>query len=394
MEAFPDSRGGKTAYNLIRQIEAKEVERPGRARLDRPAADDPGPVPEHHEGPLPADPGRLGRPARRQPLPAGAADPAGPQRSSSPSEPDAEFGGRPAGDPRLRRADPGRAGAEGPQARVLLPLRQPRPEFQTPGQPDQRHRRLGVSDLAVVIRTEWGEPAVEGFVLKAKSGEPVAGADGQDLDPRQQQPPATPGRRSQTDKNGLFTVTDRPTANRRACVLLATHGGQELAAAARLLRLPRHDPPPAADRADGAVHRPVAVPAGADDPLQGHLPAGRPGDGQLRDAAEQGGDRRVPRRERPGGRQARRRRPTTTARSAGSFTAPRDRLDRPHDARRPATTCPAASAVSVEEYKRPQFQVELDAPKEPAKLGGEVKLTGKATAYTGAAVGGAKVRTG
>jgi hypothetical protein len=46
----------------------------------------------------------------------------------------------------------------------------------------------------------------------------------------------------------------------------------------------------------------------------------------------------------------------------------------------------------VEEYKRPKGQVEIDAPKEPARLGGEVKLTGRATAYTGAAVGGAKVR--
>ena len=43
------------------------------------------------------------------------------------------------------------------------------------------------------------------------------------------------------------------------------------------------------------------------------------------------------------------------------------------------------SAVSL-------FQAELDAPKDPARLGGEVKLTGRATAYTGAPIGGAKVR--
>ena len=48
--------------------------------------------------------------------------------------------------------------------------------------------------------------------------------------------------------------------------------------------------------------------------------------------------------------------------------------------------------MSVEEYKRPKFQVTLDAPKTAARLGGEVQLEGKATAYTGAAVGGAKVR--
>ncbi len=48
--------------------------------------------------------------------------------------------------------------------------------------------------------------------------------------------------------------------------------------------------------------------------------------------------------------------------------------------------------VSVEEYKRPKFQVTLDAPKTAAKLGGEVQMEGHATAYTGAAVGGAKIR--
>jgi RNA polymerase sigma factor (sigma-70 family) len=54
---------------------------------------------------------------------------------------------------------------------------------------------------------------------------------------------------------------------------------------------------------------------------------------------------------------------------------------------------PQGSAyVNVEEYKRPKFQVELARPKEAAKLGAEVVVTGKATAYTGAAIGGAKVK--
>ena len=48
--------------------------------------------------------------------------------------------------------------------------------------------------------------------------------------------------------------------------------------------------------------------------------------------------------------------------------------------------------MNVEEYKRPKFQVTLDAPKTAARLGGEVQLEGKAMAYTGAAVGGAKIR--
>ena len=48
--------------------------------------------------------------------------------------------------------------------------------------------------------------------------------------------------------------------------------------------------------------------------------------------------------------------------------------------------------IHVEEYKRPKFQVTLDAPKNAPKLSGLVSLQGKATAYTGAAIGDAKVR--
>ena len=47
---------------------------------------------------------------------------------------------------------------------------------------------------------------------------------------------------------------------------------------------------------------------------------------------------------------------------------------------------------NVEEYKRPKFQVTLDAPKTAAKLNAAVSLQGKATAYTGAAIDGANVR--
>jgi hypothetical protein len=50
-----------------------------------------------------------------------------------------------------------------------------------------------------------------------------------------------------------------------------------------------------------------------------------------------------------------------------------------------------SAGVSVEEYKRPKFFVELKPPAAPAALGGKVTVTGKAEAYTGAAVDGAKV---
>ncbi|MEI6655311.1 MAG: alpha-2-macroglobulin family protein [Verrucomicrobiota bacterium] len=50
-----------------------------------------------------------------------------------------------------------------------------------------------------------------------------------------------------------------------------------------------------------------------------------------------------------------------------------------------------SAGVSVEEYKRPKFFVTLKPPAAPTALGGKVTVTGKAEAYSGAAVDGAKV---
>ena len=36
---------------------------------------------------------------------------------------------------------------------------------------------LWVSNLALVIRTGWGDSVLEGFVLEAGSGNPIAGAE-------------------------------------------------------------------------------------------------------------------------------------------------------------------------------------------------------------------------
>jgi hypothetical protein len=76
---------------------------------------------------------------------------------------------------------------------------------------------------------------------------------------------------------------------------------------------------------------------------------------------------------------------------SGSFTAPRDRgtgnmvivVDEMNFAQ---------TSIQVEEYKRPKFQVDLDAPKDPSRLGEAVKVTGKAMSYTGAPIQGASVR--
>ncbi len=50
-----------------------------------------------------------------------------------------------------------------------------------------------------------------------------------------------------------------------------------------------------------------------------------------------------------------------------------------------------ATSIHVEEYKRPKFEVKIDAPTDPVRLGESVTVSGHATAYTSAAIDGAKV---
>ena len=76
---------------------------------------------------------------------------------------------------------------------------------------------------------------------------------------------------------------------------------------------------------------------------------------------------------------------------SGSVTAPTDRLMGAMTIRVEGEP-PGAAQVSVEEYKRPKFQVTLDKPKTAAKLNAAVNLEGKALAYTGAAIDHANVR--
>jgi len=76
---------------------------------------------------------------------------------------------------------------------------------------------------------------------------------------------------------------------------------------------------------------------------------------------------------------------------SGSFTAPRDRL-----MGRMSLVVKygpfGGTSFNVEEYKRPKFRVQLEAPAEAPRLDAEVVVPGNATAYTGAAIGGAQVQ--
>lgn len=72
----------------------------------------------------------------------------------------------------------------------------------------------------------------------------------------------------------------------------------------------------------------------------------------------------------------------------GEFTAPQGVLN----GQMRISNGSGDSYFSVEEYKRPKFEVDFKPLEGTYKLGEEVKVTGLATSYAGAAIGGAKVK--
>jgi hypothetical protein len=241
-----------------------------------------------------------------------------------------------------------------------------------------------VSDLALIVRPRSRDTAMEGLVLDAASGEPIADAKvggwAQSGDKRTALAPVA------TDGNGWFRFEG---LDNRSCLLLVTHKGQSLAMdqnqwlyrggkpswpqshtvffTDRSLYRPgqtirykgiciRYDQPQADYRvlADASVAVVFQDPNGKEIARQAH-------------------------------------RVNEFGSFDGSFTAPRDRASGRMSVRVDGE--PRGSGwFNVEEYKRPKFQVKLDAPKEAARLNAEVAVTGRATAYTGVPLGGARVR--
>ena len=241
-----------------------------------------------------------------------------------------------------------------------------------------------VSKLALVVRQDYTDGKLAGFALDAASGEPLDGAEVQvyawDWNGH-----FTTGAKTRTDRNGQFSVSGVVNHNN---MLYVTHAGQELATANNLYpqagnfgQMPYKQVVFFTDR---SLYRPgqaiqykgIAILVDQESDNYKVLP-NQPVNVVFSDVN--------------GKEIARQTHRTNDYGSfSGSFTAPRDRLMGRmliHSIGMSGNTW-----VSVEEYKRPKFQVTLDAPKTAARLGGAVELEGKAVAYTGAAVGGAKIR--
>ncbi|MDH7600318.1 MAG: alpha-2-macroglobulin family protein, partial [Sedimentisphaerales bacterium] len=76
---------------------------------------------------------------------------------------------------------------------------------------------------------------------------------------------------------------------------------------------------------------------------------------------------------------------------SGSFTAPEDRL--PGVMYISVQSGPSGNtSIRIEEYKRPTFMVQLEQPQDLPRLGHALSVTGRAVAYTGAAIDAAQVR--
>ena len=244
-----------------------------------------------------------------------------------------------------------------------------------------------VSPLALVLRTGVEASRIEGFVLDAESGEPLENARVRSWSQQRVGRGVrwVEGRSANTDKNGLFRIDGEPG---QPCLILARHGEHELASSnahASYDGRPSHEPyQQTIFFTDRALYRPgqtirfkgICI-------LVDHQ----------RDNYETRANESVtvifedvngqPIEELAC-------RANAWGSFSGSFTAPRDRLMgqmRLRDPQRPNSM----TQFNVEEYKRPKFKVELAAPKEPAKLGAEVSVEGTAKAYTGAAIGEAQV---
>ncbi len=247
-----------------------------------------------------------------------------------------------------------------------------------------------VSELAVVMRNRWDGNTAEGFVLTAKGGDPVPGAVVRIWD-RNQNGGFTPRPAAvQTDANGLFTVTMQADARRRQGVLLlVSHNNQSLAVADDVYAYGNYqEPRPFTTTVlftDRSLYRP-----GQTIQFKGICLDVNQNSDNYKTIAGQAvtltffdvNNKEI----------AKLQSKTNDYGSfSGNFTAPRDRLAG-HMSLRVTAGPNGQTGFNVEEYKRPKFQVTVDAPKEPAKLNGEVKVVGKAIAYTGAAINGALVQ--
>jgi hypothetical protein len=241
-----------------------------------------------------------------------------------------------------------------------------------------------VSDLALVVQLRQDGRSDSGFVLWAKSGEPVANATVRIWE-RDNNGLLLPLAPTKSDENGKFIFS----ASNRSVVVLAEFGGQAVSTSREIYSYGNAASDQSIDQTvfftDRVLYRPGQTISYKGICLRYNLSgtnyqtlASHPLTVSFRDS---------------NGKEIARATHTTNdyGSFSGNFTAPRDRLT--GSMMLIVEGSPRGStSINIEEYKRPKFEVELNAPVEASKLDELVNITGKATAYTGAAIGGAKVK--
>lgn len=256
------------------------------------------------------------------------------------------------------------------------------PDFQKATENNVKTTGFWVSDLALVIRNSWNTATVDGFVLDAISGEPVAGAKVSGW--RQDQNRLVAIKAAKTDENGLFRFQVSPHTNH---IFLAEHEGQAVSTMSQLSSGQAQEVDPGEQTyffTDRSLYRP-----GQTIQYKGlcvHFD-------QTKNDYHTIDERKVTVVfSDPNGQEIERKdhRTNEFGSFSGSFTAPRDRLMGAMSLQVEGGP-DGYGQVAVEEYKRPKFKVEIDPPAEAAKLGEAVGVKGTALAYTGAPIDGAEV---
>jgi len=246
-----------------------------------------------------------------------------------------------------------------------------------------------VSKLALVVRKLSADGSVEGFVLESKSGETIAGATltrwvYQQIDGKMGYKPED---QTQSDENGFFRFSFED-GGRKQFRILAEHEGHKLFTDDPYTTHSGSDAPSPTERTifftDRSLYRPgqtiryKGICIHTDTVADDYRTLGRQKvtivfrDANGQEIATQNHQC------------------NDYGAFSGSFTAPRDRLMGRMALR--VTSGPYGfTRFNVEEYKRPKFMVELAPPTEAPRLNTEVVVPGQATAYTGAAIGGASV---
>jgi len=238
-----------------------------------------------------------------------------------------------------------------------------------------------VSNLALVMQLRNDGKPHSGLVLQANSGEPIAGATIR-IWQRDREGWFKPVEPTKTDDKGRFQLAVKDNN----VILLAEHEGQAVSSAHEIWGQGNADRNKTGTQTifftDRALYRP-----GQTIHYKGICLKYDRGAATYETVA---GQKLTVRFLDPNGKEIAHAEHQTNdyGSFSGSFIAPRDRVM----GRMRLTGPNGSTTISVEEYKRPKFQVELAAPAEAAKLGAPVVLIGKATAYTGAAIGGAKVK--